>query len=316
MFSEIDLNMLNSPEFKEDAVREEIIVPLLKKLGYKGSGVNRIIRSKTLTQPFIYVRTRKHPVKIIPDYTLLHEEKPVLILDAKSPSEDILKKSHIQQAYSYTIHPEIRCNNFALCNGHQLVVFSIEQNEPLMNLSIDKFDEKWDEIEKFLAPKYLINPKLRKFAPDFGLKLKRMGVSTEIEMVMLGVQLNLFAKVSEDLFTATANCELAGIYHCVSFDFSPSLLEPIVEGLPQPLAEQFLCALKKAPFQAAAELAIEIDITAQIGKETKGASETFFPLIIKEVHASRLNHKPLPQRPDDIPSHIFKLRDAFNVKYI
>lgn len=313
MFQDFDLNLLNSPDFKEDSVREEIILPLLKRLGYNASGINRIVRSKTLTQPFIYIGTKKHPVKIIPDYTLFHEEKPILILDAKSPTEDILEKAHIQQAYSYAIHPEIKCKNFALCNGFKLAVFSIEEINPLIVISIHEFDKSWNEIEKYISPKFLLNPILRKFAPDYGYKIKYMGISQKTKLYMMGVRLDLFMKVSEELFTATSNIDFCGEAHCVSFDFNPSLLLSIVKGLPNALAVQFCDALGKAPFQALAELAIEIDISCHLGEETQGSEESFIPIIIDEIIESRFNMEPMPERYDIPPSYIFQLRKAFRI---
>ena len=91
MFSGFDPSLLSSPDFKEDFVREVIISPILTRLGYTPSGPDRIVRSKTLVHPFIYAGTRKVPVTLIPDYTLLGEGQPLCVLDAKNPSEDILK---------------------------------------------------------------------------------------------------------------------------------------------------------------------------------------------------------------------------------
>lgn len=34
MIDNFDLSSLDDPEFKEDSVREEVIAPLLRKLGY------------------------------------------------------------------------------------------------------------------------------------------------------------------------------------------------------------------------------------------------------------------------------------------
>ena len=45
---DFDFKLLDDPDFKEDSVREEIILPLLKYLGYSASGQNRIVRSKSL----------------------------------------------------------------------------------------------------------------------------------------------------------------------------------------------------------------------------------------------------------------------------
>ena len=126
MFPNFDKRLLNDPEFKEDAVREVIIAPILSRLGYHPIGKNRIIRSKSLVHPFIWIGTKKHPVTIIPDYTLLEENRPILVLDAKSPVESVTSKANVQQAYSYAIHPEIRSEHFALCNGRRLAVFSVD----------------------------------------------------------------------------------------------------------------------------------------------------------------------------------------------
>jgi hypothetical protein len=59
---EFDFTVLDSSEFKEDSVREEIINPVLKGLGYRVSGPNRIIRSKGLEHPFLTVGAKKMPV--------------------------------------------------------------------------------------------------------------------------------------------------------------------------------------------------------------------------------------------------------------
>jgi hypothetical protein len=313
MFSDFDQALLDDPEFKEDSVREEIIVPILRRLGYRASGPSCIIRSKTLVHPYIYIGTRKHPVKIIPDYTLLHDNKTILILDAKSPSEDIQKKSHIQQAYSYAIHPEIRCKHFALCNGKQLAVFHADQSEPLLVIPFQDFERKWSDLEKYLSPRYLLKPELRIFSPDFGLKISRIGLTTDTEIVLLAVRLGLFSRLDDNFYTASVNCEFANEEHCVSFDFPNELLEPIISGLPTPLAKEFRQALSCAPFQASADLVIELDIKAKLGVLTKGQNESFIPLIIEEILASRFNPEPLDKEPNDIPSHIFRLRNAFKV---
>jgi len=37
MFQEFDFKLLNNSDFKEDSVREALIMPILKKLGYSHS---------------------------------------------------------------------------------------------------------------------------------------------------------------------------------------------------------------------------------------------------------------------------------------
>ncbi len=314
MFEGIEKFTFDDPDFKEDSVRELIIAPMLKKLGYLPSGTHRVAMSKTLRNPFIRVGTRNHPVTTIPDYTLYIEERPAFILDAKGPDEGVLDHNHVQQAYSYAIHPEIRCEEFGLCNGRELVIFSTSKIEPLLHIDFERFESEWDKIDKYLAPKYLSDPVLRKFAPDFGMALLRMGFNKNIDMHMLETRLNLFAKIDDSLMTASANCNFGSGDFCASFDFHPDLLPSIVSGLPNQLADRFTEALKRTPFQAAAGLVIELDITVNLGEVTQGQSEEFVPLIIRQVHESRFNPTEIPNDPNDIPPHVFKLRDHFVLK--
>jgi hypothetical protein len=287
VFSDFDSSLLNSPEFKEDSVREIVITPILSRLGYTPSGQHRVVRSKSLTHPFIYVGTRKLPITLIPDYRLFSESKTVCVLDAKRPSEDILSRNNVQQVYSYAIHPEIKSATFALCNGRQLAVFSVDDSNPLLVVGFHEFETRWDEIERFLAPRFLRNPSLRKFAPDLGSAFVQLGLAKHAKIVMVGMKLNLFARISNDLMTAGANCLFSDREHCVSVDFHPHLLGAMLAGLPSPLAAQFRDALSRAPFQAAAELVIEIDADLTLGDEIDNGTERFVPLVVRKVLASR-----------------------------
>lgn len=112
MFEDFDFSLLDSPEFKEDSVREELILP--------------IIRSKTLEHPYVSIGSQPRKISIIPDYVFLSDDKPYWVLDAKSPSEKIRKSEHVEQAYSYAIHPEIRADLYALCNGKEFILYSIK----------------------------------------------------------------------------------------------------------------------------------------------------------------------------------------------
>jgi len=314
MFSKITAEVFDDPEFKEDSVREVVIAPILAKLGYSPTGSTRVIRSKTLKHPYIRAGTRNYPVTMVPDYTLLCNDKPAFVLDAKGPKENIFKEEHIQQVYSYAIHPEVKCSEFGLCNGKQLAVFHVDQAAPILVLDFAEFENRWSDIDKLLSPKYLMNPALRKFAPDFGFKLKRLGTNEDTDLVMLGVRLNMFGRVTDDLLTASANCDFGDVPHCVSYDFPRQMLGEIVAGLPEPLGEMFCDALNRAPFQAAAGLVIELDLTANLGEETQGRFETFIPLIIQKIHEARFNPSLVPKDPNDIPENVFQLRKMFTIK--
>ena len=95
MFGHFDFSILADVDFKEDAVREELIVPILNRLGYSATGEHRILRSKPLVHPFVYIVTKQFKVNIIPDYLLSVAGSIKWVLDAKAPAEDILSGKHV-----------------------------------------------------------------------------------------------------------------------------------------------------------------------------------------------------------------------------
>lgn len=313
MFANFDPNLFADPDFKEDSVREVIIAPMLSRLGYYPTGRQTVVRSKNLVQPFIYAGTRRHTVNIIPDYTLYFDGQPVAVLDAKSPIESVDSPGNVQQAYSYAIHPEVRTDHFALCNGRRLAVYSVNSTTPLLNIAFEEFESRWGDVVKHLAPKFLLEPELRHFKPDFGFRVSRLGLAPNAEIIMIGARLNIFARVSETLYSATVNADFVGEDHCVSFDFVPEQLPRLVAGLPAALRDQFVEALSRAPFQAYADLAVEVDLRTHLGEAIELEHETFVPLIIDEVLAARFNPFPPEPGPTDVPPHIFRLSKAFKI---
>ena len=313
MFEGITLSSFNDPEFKEDSVRELIVAPILDRLGFPPQGATRVVRSKTLSHPFIRVGTRQHPVKTVPDYTFIVDGRPALVLDAKGPTQCVRDDGHLQQAYSYAIHPEVRCEEFALCNGRELAVYSVKTSGPLLELGFSEYESRWTDIEKFLGPRYLRQPKLRRFVPDFGMALQRMGIRAEDTIHLPGTKLNIFGMVNFQLFTASANCNFGAGEHCASFDFSPTMLDQMLTSLPSPLGEEFHSALTTSPFQASAGLALELDLTAKLGMETRGRDESFVPLHVQSVEGSRFDPAPMTADLGDVPDDIYNLRSRFTL---
>ncbi|MES1946805.1 hypothetical protein C84B14_05636 [Salinisphaera sp. C84B14] len=314
MFHDIDRSVIEDESFKEDSVRELIIAPIIAKLGYGTVGTNRAARSPALKNPFIRVGTRKHPVTIIPDYMLYANNRPVFVLDAKAPNQSTIDPKHVEQTYSYAFHPEVKVAEFGLCNGLELTIFDMNSFEPVFSLPFEEFESRWDDIEKYLTPRYLLEPALRKFAPDLGTALVRMGLPVGSEVVLPGARLNLFAKIDDELMTTGCCCDIGGTDHYASFDFHPDMLGELTAGLPKQLKDQFENALKRAPFKAAAGLCIEVDIITRVGQPTQGVSETFVPLLIQEVREARFNPSPIPNDPGDIPNEVYQLRKAFKIR--
>lgn len=152
LFKGFDFSILDSPDFKEDSVREELIQPMLKNLGYSASGDFRIIRSKALIHPFVMIGSKSHAIKIIPDYLLEVKGEPAWVLDAKAPSEEIRNGKNVEQAYSYAIHPHVRVKFYALCNGKEFTLFHIESGKPLLKFSLAEIDKFWKDLYSRLSP--------------------------------------------------------------------------------------------------------------------------------------------------------------------
>ena len=122
LFGDLDFNSISqNPDYKEDSVREVIILPILHSLGYSHS---TIVRSKALEHPFYKIGSnKKRPVKLIPDYVLTVENNFAWVLDAKSPDKHLNDEDNLEQVFGYASHPEIRSTYFAICNGLGFVLY-------------------------------------------------------------------------------------------------------------------------------------------------------------------------------------------------
>ena len=152
IFENFDFSLLGNSDFKEDSVREVLIKPFLNALGYSASGQDKIIRSKGLTDPYVNHGSKRKRIRLIPDYLLEVNEKYAWVLDAKAPSESVLKGDYIEQIYSYAIHPDVRVKFYALCNGKEFILFHMDQREAILYFQLSEIDQHWEKIKTYLAP--------------------------------------------------------------------------------------------------------------------------------------------------------------------
>jgi len=297
LFDDFDFSILEDQSFKEDSVREEIIAPIIRKVGYRPSGNIRVERSKALSHPFVMIGSKKREVKIIPDYTLFLKEKALMILDAKAPGKEIYQSSHVEQAYSYAIHPDIRCEYYGLCNGRELIIYSIHEWEPVFRIDLSSVDAKWDEVKKHLHPKFLLMSDLRDFMTDYGLHAKKAGVTKDIELVFVDYYLQEITKVSELLFTSSSHHQEDDRDLCVSFDYSRDILTDIITGIPEDYATELKEGLQNQPFRFRVDAKICISCRGRLGDTITGAYEQFVPVIVDEImDVSFDQHEKLEKR--------------------
>lgn len=162
--------------FSEADVREEVIAPLLRHLGYKTGTENDVIRE----QPLRYDKSflgRKNPKRDWPlrgraDYICEAQGRVRWTIEAKPPGNGIALDD-IEQAYTYAIHPEVRAVYFCLCDGHEFRVYQCldaPATEPLVAWKYEHLNDVLQNIENMLGPAALLRDFPRP-APDTGRPL-------------------------------------------------------------------------------------------------------------------------------------------------
>jgi hypothetical protein len=248
ILKEFDFSLLDSPDFKEDSVREEIIVPILKELGYSASGQYKITRSKTLTHPFVFFGTQPRKIVIIPDYHLVVNDAISWILDAKAPKENIDTGKNVEQAYSYAVHRDIKAQYYALSNGRKFVVFDMYDNEPVLSIDIKDLKEQWIKLENLLSPLHLQKPYLKEFHPDLGLSLLKQGFDSQTVFHFMAVLVAFIVKSNENLYVMNITAIMEDGDYLATFDFQPKHLQSLLDSAPDSISNAISNSLANAPF--------------------------------------------------------------------
>jgi len=283
MFEEFDFSILDDPEFKEDSVREEIVSPLLRKLGYSATGDSRIIRSKALTHPFVHIGTVQRKINIVPDYLLQVDGKSVLVLDAKGPRENILKGKNVDQAFSYAIHHEVRAFLYGLCNGREIVIFQVTRLDPILHIPIIELNERWGELYRIISPLALTKPHVLDFHPDFGLSMLRYGAIPDIIFNFVGAWVNFISRVSDEQYTIVSIVRIGEDKFAASFDFDQSLLSQFMSCVPERAKNQISRGISHQPYfvRFSKEESFEVLIEAHFSdKILCNENEQYLPLIV------------------------------------
>ncbi|MDB9374417.1 type I restriction enzyme HsdR N-terminal domain-containing protein [Nodularia sphaerocarpa] len=285
LFKDFDFKLLDSPDFKEDSVREELITPLLHALGYQARGEFQILRSKSLLHPFVMIGSKQHKVNIFPDYLLRIKNKFAWVLDAKSPNENIVNGKNCAQVYSYAIHPEVRVDLYALCNGRELVVFHIGNIEPILQVTLQDIVNKWSEVEKLLSPYSVLSyrPRPKNIYPDYGIYLYKLGYSNqEIEYFFYEILISHIDRVDDQTLSFLINFAPDGVEFALSFDFDFDRLIELVNLAPQSQQFSILDGLRRQPYKVDIVPPFTVNIRAHLGFITNTKFEDIMPMIVKK----------------------------------
>jgi len=153
---------LNFDQLNETDIREEVISPILRSLGYRSGTPNNIIREQHLKYPKIFLG-RKNPskdpeVRGIADYICEVEDKIRWVIEAKSPSVDITSEE-VEQSYSYANHAEIRAVYFCICNGREIQIHQTNRGPSvgaILTVSYEKINDDLDLIKNILSPSSIL----------------------------------------------------------------------------------------------------------------------------------------------------------------
>lgn len=280
--SSFNFSLLTDSDFKEDSVREEIIVPILAELGYSHSKPNKIIRSKSLEHPFVSIGSVKKRISIVPDYLMQVNDKYAWILEAKGPNESIVNSSHVEQAYSYAIHSEIRVPYFALCNGKEFVLYHISKPNAILRFETQLLGNYLDNLKKLLAPQNVLNYDYR-LAKDFGLHLERLGFSDISSIVLPSVPIPFIGHIGENHFTFSSSIQTEdSSAYVASFDFDEKALLDLEGKIPRQatnlLNRKFEGKIIQVEF---ANCAYKVTVDCRVGRKLEeNDTEIFRPLRI------------------------------------
>lgn len=275
-------DILDDPGFQEDSVREEIIVPLLKGLGYGIERPYKIVRSKKLLHPFVSIGSATKKIYLVPDYLLEVHDKNAWILEAKAPTEDILNTKHVEQAYSYAMHSEVRAPYFALCNGRLFVLYHVSKPAPVLQFDMRLVASYWDNLVKLLGPKTVLNCDFG-LKKDLGLHLKRLGFDEFSSLIFPAVPIPFIAHLMEDQYNFSLGMKLdEGDEYVASFDFDTTAMQQLHGRISEEgfriLTKPFEDEIRQVTF---ADAFYRVNVDYRVGENLiENDQEIFLPMLV------------------------------------
>jgi hypothetical protein len=131
----------------ETDVREEIIAPLIRELGYRSATLHNVLREQSLRYPRIYIGRKDEkkdpPLRGKADYILEAGGVVRWVIEAKAPTCTI-DADEIEQAWTYANHPEVCAVYFSLCNGKRLHIYQTNRGPasvPILSVEYEQLSD-------------------------------------------------------------------------------------------------------------------------------------------------------------------------------
>lgn len=120
--SEQDKKLLNKigekdfTDYNEQSIREEVIAPILRMLGYEKNSDYEVEREESYNANELFIKIGSHKRQKL-DYICNVRKNNFWLIEAKNGNEHDITQEQLEQAYFYSIHPKVNCRFFAVTNG-------------------------------------------------------------------------------------------------------------------------------------------------------------------------------------------------------
>lgn len=101
--------------FSEADIREEVITPIIRMLGYEKNTDYEVEREETFETKEMFLNVGRKRIDL--DYLCNVRKNNFWLIEAKNGKNKELTEEELQQAYLYSLHPKVNCRYFAVTNG-------------------------------------------------------------------------------------------------------------------------------------------------------------------------------------------------------
>ncbi len=150
--------------YDEQSIREEVIAPILRMLGYEKNSDYEVEREESYNANDLFIKIGSHKRQKL-DYICNIRKNNFWLIEAKNGDEKDITQEQLEQAYFYSIHPKVNCRFFAVTNGW---VFNLYDRDkfladdssdifiPILSINHTELADKFDTLYSYLGASNII----------------------------------------------------------------------------------------------------------------------------------------------------------------
>lgn len=144
--------------FSEADIREEVITPIIRMLGYEKNTDYEVEREETFETKEMFLNVGRKRIDL--DYLCNVRKNNFWLIEAKNGKNKELTEEELQQAYLYSLHPKVNCRYFAVTNGWFFNLYDRnkyikDENsdifEPVLSIKHTEYNEKFIQLYQYLG---------------------------------------------------------------------------------------------------------------------------------------------------------------------